>query len=208
MVCRGLRPSRLTSTASRRTTTSQRVVGYRPTYRFLPAGYPGAGQLAVVLYQKAISRPISADTLGTGFMIRAIAQRPERAIATGSPEGGGRRVLLWPRPNQSRHYFLLIEGRKRRPEWGFLIGAAPIGASIFRTGDTITPVRIPEPAAISRIMTSDYITAFFENTVNLVMFSFWKVHDLAQIFEVQIRTESANHTGKNGFFYDTLDCRP
>ena len=35
--------------------------------------------------QKAISRPLPADTLGTGFMIRAIAQRPESAIATGSP---------------------------------------------------------------------------------------------------------------------------
>ena len=34
----------------------QRVVGYRPTYRFLPSGYPGKGHLAVVLYQKAISR--------------------------------------------------------------------------------------------------------------------------------------------------------
>jgi len=30
--------------------------------------------------------------LGTGFKIRAIAQRPESATATGSPEGGGRRV--------------------------------------------------------------------------------------------------------------------
>jgi hypothetical protein len=38
----------------------QRVVGYRPTYRFLPAGYPGLVHLAVVLYQKAISRPASA----------------------------------------------------------------------------------------------------------------------------------------------------
>src|ERR1017187_3720946 len=84
----------------------QRVVGYRPTYRFLPSGYPGAGHLAVVLYQKAISRPLSADTLGTGFKIRAIAQRPEHAIATGSPEGGGRRVLLSPRLHRSRHHDL------------------------------------------------------------------------------------------------------
>jgi len=84
MVCRGNLPNDLIARLNRRTTSSQRVVGYRPTYRFLPSGYPGAGQLAVVLYQKAISRPLSADTLGTGFKIRAIAQRPEPAIATGS----------------------------------------------------------------------------------------------------------------------------
>ena len=45
----------------------QRVVGYRPTFCFLPAGYPGKGQLAIVPYQKAESRPISADTLGDWF---------------------------------------------------------------------------------------------------------------------------------------------
>ena len=50
----------------------QRVVGYRPTERFLPAGYPAKGQLTVVLYQKAFSRPVRAsalpaDTLGDGF---------------------------------------------------------------------------------------------------------------------------------------------
>ena len=50
----------------------QRVVAYRPTERFLPAGYPAKGQLTVVLYQKALSRPVrasalSADTLGDWF---------------------------------------------------------------------------------------------------------------------------------------------
>ena len=57
MVCRGNLPNDLIPRLNRRTTGSQRVVGYRPTYRFLPAGYPAKGHLPVVLYQKAISRP-------------------------------------------------------------------------------------------------------------------------------------------------------
>ena len=38
MVSRGNLPNYLIPRLNRRTTSSQRVVGYRPTYRFLPTG--------------------------------------------------------------------------------------------------------------------------------------------------------------------------
>ena len=85
MVCRGNLPNDLIARLNRRTTTSQRVVGYRPTNLFLPGASRAIGHYPLSFSQKEICRPLSADTLGTGFMIRAIAQRPERAIATGSP---------------------------------------------------------------------------------------------------------------------------
>ena len=111
----------------------QRVVGYRPTYRFLPAGYPGKCHLAVVLYQKAISRPVAPTRWGTGFRMRVITQ-PRFRYATGSRRSveQGRRVQRVSRPDRSRHYVWYRAGRKRRPTGRFFSLAAPSGASDFR----------------------------------------------------------------------------
>jgi hypothetical protein len=67
--------------------------------------------------------------------LHGIAQRPEGAIAIGSPEGGGRRIELATRPISSRHYVCDAEGRKQRPPGRFFISAAPNGASFFPAAD-------------------------------------------------------------------------
>jgi hypothetical protein len=71
--------------------------------------------------------------LGTGFKIRAIAQRPEplsRPVRRKAEDDG---FYLAPRLHWPRHHYLRLPGRKRRPTGRFLVSAAPIGASIFRS---------------------------------------------------------------------------
>jgi hypothetical protein len=97
-----------------------------------PCGLAGYRTPSRCPLPKSDKSAVIADTLGTGFRIRAIAQRPERAIATGSPEGGGRLALLWPRQHWGRHHDLPLLGRKHRPTGRFHETAAPAGASIFR----------------------------------------------------------------------------
>lgn len=74
---------------------------------------------------------LPADTLGTGFRMRAIARRPECATATGSPEGGGRLALPW---------------EKARPDRAILKTAAPNGAPVVRRADIPRPRRQRLPA--------------------------------------------------------------
>ena len=79
MVCRGNLPDDLISRLNRRTTGSQRVVGYRPTILFLPDGLAGLKDtIRCPLVRKSIVgrdglAPLPADTLGTGLKMRGIA---------------------------------------------------------------------------------------------------------------------------------------
>lgn len=91
MICRGILPITIDFyglTAA--PLAPQRVVGYRPTSRFLPAGYPGFVQLAVVLYQKARSRPASSYRpcrrhVGGRVLGQGLSPHNHFALATGSP---------------------------------------------------------------------------------------------------------------------------
>ena len=80
MVCRGHRPPRLDFHGSGAALRApQRVVGYRPTYRFF-LRLSGAVPLTGVLYQKALSRAlrltaVRSDTLGGLVLDEALSHR-------------------------------------------------------------------------------------------------------------------------------------
>ena len=135
IVCRGLRPLRLTSTAQLPHHDLPTCRRLPPDLSLSPFGLAGCRPTSRCPLPKSDKSAIIRRHVGDWFYDEGY--RPTTVSTLSRPvhaEAWRTTSFTWGRQYRPRHHDLRLQGRKRRPTGRFDGTAAPTGASIFRSG--------------------------------------------------------------------------